>query len=361
MLALVARGWAQGLVARAAATALLVVIAAFAPRHADAQAIGTDGLAISPAAGEACAADANAGVTPGGAGRGANPILLAANGQSPTKSLQQSRIRLDAGNAAKNSTPPGAKLVTPTGECVVTMDAAKVVTATFTALPSHLLIVSKTGNGDGTVTSTPAGITCGAVCAASFPGGTAVTLAAAPLTGSVFIGWSGACSGAGACVVTMDASKSVTATFAALPSHLLIVSKTGTGNGTVTSSPPASPAAPTARKLPRRHHRHARDRAADRSIFTGWSGGCSGAGACVVTINASIRHRQLCALPSPAHRLKTGTGAGTVTSTPAGITCGADCAENFADGTTVTLDGTARRDPRSPAGGAPAPAPGPAS
>jgi beta-lactam-binding protein with PASTA domain len=40
-----------------------------------------------------------------------------------------------------------------------------------------------------------------------------VTLAASPASGSSFTGWTGACSGTGTCTVTMDAAKSVTATF----------------------------------------------------------------------------------------------------------------------------------------------------
>lgn len=38
---------------------------------------------------------------------------------------------------------------------------------------------------------------------------------------------------------------------------------------------------------------------------------------------------------------KTGTGSGTVASTPAGISCGADCTENYNSGTVVTLTATA--------------------
>ena len=44
---------------------------------------------------------------------------------------------------------------------MVTMDAAKSVTATFT-LNRYTLSVNKVGTG--TVTSAPAGITCGATC-----------------------------------------------------------------------------------------------------------------------------------------------------------------------------------------------------
>jgi hypothetical protein len=51
-----------------------------------------------------------------------------------------------------------------------------------------------------------------------------------------FMGWSGACSGTGACTVTMDAAKTVDARFE--PSVTLTISKeTGSGFGTVRSNP----------------------------------------------------------------------------------------------------------------------------
>jgi hypothetical protein len=40
-----------------------------------------------------------------------------------------------------------------------------------------------------------------------------ITLTVAADTGSIFTGWSGACTGTGDCVVTLDAAKAVTATF----------------------------------------------------------------------------------------------------------------------------------------------------
>jgi len=75
------------------------------------------------------------------------------------------------------------------------------------------LTVSRAGTGSGSVTSTPAGIVCGDDCSESYDYGTVVTLTATANTGSTFTGWGGACSGTADCVVTMDAAKSVTATF----------------------------------------------------------------------------------------------------------------------------------------------------
>ncbi len=65
------------------------------------------------------------------------------------------------------------------------------------------LSVSKTGSGSGTVSSAPAGITCGVSCEALFEEGTAITLTAVADSGSEFTGWSGACSGTGPCAFTL--------------------------------------------------------------------------------------------------------------------------------------------------------------
>jgi subtilisin family serine protease len=101
---------------------------------------------------------------------------------------------------------------TGSGQCTVIVDAAKTVTARFEAL--RRLAVAKRGPGGGTISSRPAGIDCGARCAADFANATAVTLDARPAAGSRFRSWSGACTGTGTCRVTLDAAKNVTATFA---------------------------------------------------------------------------------------------------------------------------------------------------
>ena len=82
---------------------------------------------------------------------------------------------------------------------------------------THTLSVTKTGSGSGTVTSSPAGINCGGDCSHSYNEGTSVTLTATPAAGSSFAGWSDACSGTGACTVTMSTSRPVTAAFALVP------------------------------------------------------------------------------------------------------------------------------------------------
>jgi subtilase family serine protease len=166
------------------------------------------------------------------------------------------------------------------GACTAQMNAAESVTATF--VQNATLTVNVTGSGS--VTSSPAAINCPSTCSANFTTGTQVTLTATPADGWGFSGWSGACSGVGNCVVTMNAAQSVTATFAQTQ-YTLNVSVAG--NGTVTSSPGAiscpsvctmnyaSGAAVMLTATP-----------TGGATFNGWGGACSGNGSCQVTMTS---------------------------------------------------------------------------
>lgn len=81
------------------------------------------------------------------------------------------------------------------------------------ASPPTTLVITKSGNGTGTVVSDPHGIDCGSSCRADFPMGSSVTLTAEPTQGSEFVGWSGACAGSGTCSVSLSEDRSVTAAF----------------------------------------------------------------------------------------------------------------------------------------------------
>jgi alpha-tubulin suppressor-like RCC1 family protein len=97
--------------------------------------------------------------------------------------------------------------------CTVTMNATRTATATFDP-PRFVLTVNKTGSGSGTVSSSPAGISCGADCSEPYDSGTSVTLTAIASGGSTFASWSGCNTVSGTtCTVTMSAAKTVTATF----------------------------------------------------------------------------------------------------------------------------------------------------
>jgi hypothetical protein len=81
-------------------------------------------------------------------------------------------------------------------------------------LAGATLMIARNGTGTGTVTSTPAGITCGSDCTEAAVAGTSVILTAAAASGSTFSAWSGGgCSGAAACTLTLNADTTVTATF----------------------------------------------------------------------------------------------------------------------------------------------------
>jgi hypothetical protein len=99
------------------------------------------------------------------------------------------------------------------------MTADRIVTATFATNPT--LTVLKAGTGNGAVSSGSAGIACAETCvahSAAYAPGTAVTLTATAADGSTFTGWSGgSCAGTISCTVSLDAARTVTATFTANP------------------------------------------------------------------------------------------------------------------------------------------------
>lgn len=118
--------------------------------------------------------------------------------------------------------------------CNITLNSDISVVAKFKALSSFELKIEKAGLGIGTVTSSLSGINCGLDCNANFQQNTNIILTAQVTTGN-FAGWSSNCVPltTTTCQVTMNAAKTVTATFNA---SMLTVTKSGTGAGTVSSS-----------------------------------------------------------------------------------------------------------------------------
>jgi len=165
-------------------------------------------------------------------------------------------------------------------------------------------------------------------------------------SGSTFTSWSGCDStNANQCTVAMNAARNVTATFSASAptQRTLTVAKNGTGSGTVTSQPAGidcgatcsaqfddgTPVVLTAG-------------AGSGSTFTSWSGcDSTNANQCTVAMNAARNVTATFSASAPTQRTltvaKNGTGSGTVTSSPAGINCGATCSAGFANGASVTL------------------------
>lgn len=75
------------------------------------------------------------------------------------------------------------------------------------------LIITKSGTGNGTVTSDIAGINCGQDCSKVYLADTSVELTAAANPNSTFEGWSGECTGTGTCPVMMSSIRKITALF----------------------------------------------------------------------------------------------------------------------------------------------------
>lgn len=234
----------------------------------------------------------------------------------------------------------------------------------------YTLNVSKSSNGTGTVISNPAGISCGSTCSASFNTGTTVTLTATADSNSVFAGWSGSgCSGTGTCTVTMSAAQSVSATFNLKPAPVTPLSLTGLGGATGSEQ-----------------HFQVRVPEGATDLQISISGGTGDADLYVKYADAASTSNYDCrpfadgnsetctfAIPASgtwhimisgweegpgfsgltltvtyqasgtAYTLsvsKAGAGSGTVSSSPAGVSCGVDCQEPFASGSTVTLTAT---------------------
>ncbi|MFZ0814235.1 MAG: hypothetical protein WAM78_01880, partial [Candidatus Sulfotelmatobacter sp.] len=150
------------------------------------------------------------------------------------------------------------------------------------------MAVTMAGTGTGTITSSPAGINCPTTCSASFPQNTKVTLSETPGANSAFTSWSGACTGAANCSVTVTAAESVTATFSPAVTYALTVTNAGAGTGTVTSTP-AGINCPTtcSANFTQNTQVTLSETPGANSAFTGWSGACTGTATCSVTMAAT--------------------------------------------------------------------------
>jgi hypothetical protein len=153
--------------------------------------------------------------------------------------------------------------------------------------PQYQLTVYKTGTGVGTVTSNPAGITCGNTCSAAFNAGRSVTLQANPASGSFFAGWSGArCSGTGNCTVTMNTAQSVTANFLEVPPGEQALLVNVNGNGRVTSNKGGIDCKTSCTTTFTQNTNVTLTAKPDTGwSFAGWEGDCSGTGTCTLSMN----------------------------------------------------------------------------
>lgn len=140
--------------------------------------------------------------------------------------------------------------------------------------------------GNGTVTSSPSGINCGATCSYDFNSLVSVSLTPTASSGYAFSEWSGDCTGSSTCVVNMSADKNVTATFVTATTYNLNASIAG--SGTVTSSPGFINCNPTCTdSFISGTSVVLTPTAVGGNIFEGWvGGGCTGTGICNLLMNS---------------------------------------------------------------------------
>jgi Zn-dependent metalloprotease len=123
------------------------------------------------------------------------------------------------------------------------------------------------------------------------------------------------------------------------------VTKTGTATGTVASDPQAISCGSTCEaRLPAAFSISLTATPDPGAVFTGWSGWCNGVGACSIGVERDGEHAVTAGfdLPGTLHPVSVAvSGTGTVSSSPAGVGCGADCGEEFPAGSMVTLTAVA--------------------
>jgi hypothetical protein len=290
------------------------------------------------------------------AGTAASPLepvnlgdLSPNGGPTDTHELEAGSLAIDGGNPAGclawNGTADvampfdqrgEARSTDGDGDTVATCDVGAYEAEAAPPIENTLTVTLAGASGGGSVASDPAGIACPPDCSENYVFTATVELTATPAADHAFTGWSGDCSGTGACEVAMSDERTVIATFAVLRD--LVLTFAGGGGGTVTSSPAGvncTGACTTAFVDGVQVTLTATPAAG--SVFTGWSGDCVGA-SCAVQMSADRAVTATFQLLRTLALTLGGAGSGTVTSTPAGISCPGTCSAGFADGLEVTLD-----------------------
>ena len=153
-------------------------------------------------------------------------------GGSVSSSSSTSSSTSSGGGSCNNNTMDGTETDVDCGgaacvpctdgkKCTKSQDCTGGICMSNVCSANYELAVVRNGSGQGSVTSMPAGINCGAQCAATYSSGTQITLTATAAGDSVFAGWSGGgCSGNGPCMLTMDSAKSITSKFDLKPTGM---------------------------------------------------------------------------------------------------------------------------------------------
>lgn len=167
-------------------------------------------------------------------------------------------------------------------------------------------------------------------CSATVEPGTDILLTATADDGSLFMGWSGPCSGTGTCSFTASTTAEIRAQFTRNIGIIVTESPGATGSVQVTSSPAGiscwvtngEPLGDCSALFPEGTNVTLSAPVNADNLFDGWSGDCSGASCSIVIgtlhrIAPRTRSNYLLTVAPEGG----GTGKGTIRSTPAGILC----------------------------------------
>jgi hypothetical protein len=228
---------------------------------------------------------------PGGKVTGAHglincPPACAANFEPGT------RVTLTAEPATDNRFEGWGGVCSGTDDCEVTMDKDKTASADFYDFTTPVIITMKIV-GSGTVDY--AGKTCPSTCAVQVNPGQNVHVDATPAAGFEFVSWTpaGTCStdtGA-SCITRAEKSKTMTATFRALPKFSLTITITGQPGDAVTTSDGKSCAAKCTFQYDRNTNVTLTPRAGSMSdLMDSWGGACASTSfeqPCRLTMNSN--------------------------------------------------------------------------
>jgi Divergent InlB B-repeat domain len=295
-----------------------------------------------------------------------SPVQFTATASSPTcaKGISAMGIYTASGvlaykvkgatiNTALPLVPGAYRTVVQTWDNCGAAAAAPIKITVVASASSYPLTVALTGSG--TVTSSPAGISCPGTCSATFPAGTLVNLTATPASGYSFSSWSGGGCGTGtSCSITLNAAASVSATFTA-PGTPGSVTVSSPMSGATVLSPVQFTAASSspgcakgvsamgiytapgvlAYKVSGANLSTALTLSPGtyNTVVQEWDG-------CGAAAKTPVQIVVVTTLPSYALTLQV-TGKGTVTSSPAGISCPGTCSATFLAGTQINLTATA--------------------
>ena len=233
---------------------------------------------------------------------------------------------------------------TGTGSCILSMAAARNVTATYTLRRWTLSVAPAPGAPSSVATFGSVGIACPGDCTQDYDHGSSVVVRATPGADRTFTGWGYAgCPGTGDCSLTMTSNVTLAPTFALTPYPVAVTINGGPGGVLVTSSPGGISCAPTcSANFPYSSSVTLTPAAAAGYRMIWGTGPCAGStGACSFAVPSGGTSARADYIEQRTVTV-TGLGGGaSATSYLQGNVCAPTCTGTFDVGASVRVDGQA--------------------